>query len=233
MTVSLLSTERRWNSDSLAQKRSSEPENSIKKTRGNKIFRWWKSSDSVKESDETCLRVYIGVAMSAGRLRESPNKAGSVLCVSSHSGVSDQSQREEDFYYTRIPCETVDASTAPAPSQQALGQACQLSWTSCASPPAASGGLQIPPAHRPRSNSSSGPGLSRPSPLSQSAPSSFWQIHSEHLYQVGSPLVWGGGTATFMYFSTRRTLSMGGLPSWFGRNVGVLINSVQEAACLS
>ncbi|XP_044026305.1 zinc finger protein 395b isoform X2 [Siniperca chuatsi] len=105
-----------------------------------------------------------------------------------HLGGSDQSQREEDFYYTRISCETVDASSAPAPSQQAVGQASSshLSWASCCSPPAS--GLQIPPAHRPRSNSSSGPGPSRPSPLSQSAPSSFWQIHSEHLYQACSPV---------------------------------------------
>uniref|UniRef100_A0A3Q3WX64 C2H2-type domain-containing protein n=1 Tax=Mola mola TaxID=94237 RepID=A0A3Q3WX64_MOLML len=70
---------------------------------------------------------------------------------------SDQSQREEDFYYTKISCETVDASSAPAPSQ---------------------------------SNSSSGPGLSRPSRLSQSAPCSFWQIHSEHLYQVGAAVMY-------------------------------------------
>ncbi|XP_040921033.1 zinc finger protein 395b isoform X1 [Toxotes jaculatrix] len=101
---------------------------------------------------------------------------------------SDQSQREEDFYYTKISCETVDASSTPAPSQQALGQASSshLSWASCGSPPGS--GLQIPPAHRPRSNSSSGLGPSRPSPLSQSAPSSFWQIHSEHLYQACSPV---------------------------------------------
>ncbi|XP_031151333.1 zinc finger protein 395b isoform X2 [Sander lucioperca] len=114
-----------------------------------------------------------------------------------HLGGSDQSQREEDFYYTKISCETVDASSVPAPSaplvppapsQQALGQASssQLSWASCASVVAS--GLQIPPDHRPRSNSSSGAGPSRPSPLSQSAPSSFWQIHSEHLYQACSPV---------------------------------------------
>ncbi|XP_037607429.1 zinc finger protein 395b isoform X3 [Sebastes umbrosus] len=123
-----------------------------------------------------------------------------------HLGGSDQSQREEDFYYTKISCETVDASSsAPAPSQQALGQASSshLSWVSCGSPPpppppppprpplpppSSALGLQIPPAHRPRSNSSSEPGPSRPSPLSQSAPSSFWQIHSEHLYQACSPV---------------------------------------------
>ncbi|XP_029352422.1 zinc finger protein 395b [Echeneis naucrates] len=101
---------------------------------------------------------------------------------------SDQSQREEDFYYTKISCETVDASSAPAPPQLALGQvsSSHLSWASCGSPLAS--GLQIPQAHRPRSNSSSGPGPSRPSPLSQSAPSSFWQIHSEHLYQACSPI---------------------------------------------
>lgn len=101
---------------------------------------------------------------------------------------SDQSQREEDFYYTKISSETVDASSAPAPPQQTQGQASSshLSWASCGSPPGS--GLHIPPAHRPRSNSSSGPGPSRPSPLSQSAPSSFWQIHSEHLYQACSPV---------------------------------------------
>ncbi|XP_008287777.1 zinc finger protein 395b isoform X2 [Stegastes partitus] len=105
-----------------------------------------------------------------------------------HLGGSDQSQREEDFYYTKISCETVDASSGPAPAQQALGPApsSHLSWASCGSPPGSE--LQIPPAHRPRSNSSSGPGPSRPSPLSQSAPSSFWQIHSEHLYQACSPV---------------------------------------------
>lgn len=106
-----------------------------------------------------------------------------------HSRGSEQSQREEDFYYTKISCETVDASAAPAPAQQALGQASSshLSWASCGSPPASE--LHIPPAHRPRSNSSSGPGPSRPSQLSQSAPSSFWQIHSEHLYQVGAAVL--------------------------------------------
>lgn len=99
---------------------------------------------------------------------------------------SDQSQREEDFYYTKISCETANTSSGPA--QQALVQApsSHLSWASCGSPPGSE--LQIPPAHRPRSNSSSGSGPSRPSPLSQSAPSSFWQIHSEHLYQACTPV---------------------------------------------
>ncbi|XP_028253997.1 zinc finger protein 395b [Parambassis ranga] len=100
---------------------------------------------------------------------------------------SDQSQREEDFYYAKLSCETVDASSAPA--QQALGQtsSSHLSWaSSCASPPGSE--PHFPLAHRPRSNSSSGPGPSRPSPLSQSAPSSFWQIHTEHLYQACSPI---------------------------------------------
>ncbi|XP_024865376.1 zinc finger protein 395b [Kryptolebias marmoratus] len=147
---------------------------------------------------------------------------------------SDQSQREEDFYYTKICCEAVETGSAPvlapapasapgpalapapapapgpgpgpgpapapgpgpgpgpgpapAPAQHALAQAssAHLSWASCGSPPGSE--LQIPVAHRPRSNSSSGPGPSRPSPLSQSAPSSFWQIHSEHLYQACGPV---------------------------------------------
>ncbi|XP_034018051.1 zinc finger protein 395b isoform X2 [Thalassophryne amazonica] len=105
-----------------------------------------------------------------------------------HLGGSAHSQREEDFYYTKISCESTDARFAPAPSPQALGQALSshLCWTSCFPPPCSE--LQIPPAHRPRSNSSSGPGTNRPSPLSQSAPSSFLQIHTEHLYQACSPV---------------------------------------------
>uniref|UniRef100_A0A3B4ATS8 C2H2-type domain-containing protein n=1 Tax=Periophthalmus magnuspinnatus TaxID=409849 RepID=A0A3B4ATS8_9GOBI len=73
-----------------------------------------------------------------------------------HLGGSEQSHREEDFYYTKISCEAVDTSATQSP---------------------------------PRSNSSSGPGHSKPSTLSQSAPSSFWQIHSEHLYQVCSSFI--------------------------------------------
>ncbi|XP_074541588.1 zinc finger protein 395b isoform X2 [Halichoeres trimaculatus] len=105
-----------------------------------------------------------------------------------HLGGSDQSQREEDFYYTKISCEPVEASSPAAPSQHALSQASSshLSWASCTSPSASE--IHISPAYRPRSNSSSGLVLSRPSPLSQSAPSSFWQIHSEHLYQACSPV---------------------------------------------
>ncbi|KAM6965758.1 zinc finger protein 395b [Aplochiton taeniatus] len=115
---------------------------------------------------------------------------------------SDQSQREEDFYYTKISCEAVDHpastfSSAPpngpppqapvhqAPVPQAPSQASfpEVPWSSCGSPPGP--GLQIPPGPRPRSNSMSGTG--RPSSLSQSAPSSFWQIHTEHLYQACTP----------------------------------------------
>ncbi|XP_072300000.1 zinc finger protein 395b isoform X2 [Eucyclogobius newberryi] len=138
-----------------------------------------------------------------------------------HLGGSEQSHREEDFYYTKISCEAVDTSVALAPLQQQSqqppplqpplqqpppplqqqqqpppqqqqpqqvgGQSALLGWApSCGSPGGSE--LQIPPAHRPRSNSSSGAGQSKPSALSQSAPSSFWQIHSEHLYQACSPI---------------------------------------------
>ncbi|XP_027896924.1 zinc finger protein 395b isoform X2 [Xiphophorus couchianus] len=103
---------------------------------------------------------------------------------------SDQTQREEDFYYAKICCETIEAGSGSAagPAQQTPGQASAalLSWASCGSPPGSE--VQIPTAHRPRSNSSSLPGPTRPSPLSQSAPSSFWQIHTEHLYQACSPV---------------------------------------------
>ncbi|XP_037541193.1 zinc finger protein 395b [Nematolebias whitei] len=108
---------------------------------------------------------------------------------------SDQSQREEDFYYTRICCETVEASSAPTPAPVLAPTAsAPLSWASCGSPSGSD--LQIPEAHRPRSNSSSGLVLSRPGPLSQSAPSSFWQIHSEHLYQACSPVQMSVATRT-------------------------------------
>lgn len=149
----------------------------------------WKSSALLGEG-----RFSVWAVVSAALTNSANTLLTLFLCVSTgvslphmHSSGSDQSQREEDFYYTKISCDTVDPSSGPGPAQQALGQAssCHLSWASCGSPP----GSELLPAHRPRSNSSSGPGLSRPSQLSQSAPSSFWQIHSEHLYQVGRALL--------------------------------------------
>ncbi|KAM4521896.1 zinc finger protein 395b isoform 3-T4 [Odontesthes bonariensis] len=118
---------------------------------------------------------------------------------------SDQSQREEDFYYTKICCETMEVSSAATPAQQAPGQpsSVRLSWASCGSPPGSE--LQIPLAHRPRSNSSSVPSSSRPSSLSQSAPSSFWQIHSEHLYQACGPVQ--------VSVASKSPCSQGGTPS--------------------
>lgn len=153
----------------------------------------WKSSARLGEGSFS-----VWAVVSAALINSANTQLTLFLCVSTgvstgvslphmHSSGSDQSQREEDFYYTKISCDTVDPSSGPAPAQQALGQASSshLSWASCGSPP----GSELLPAHRPRSNSSSGPGLSRPSQLSQSAPSSFWQIHSEHLYQVGGALL--------------------------------------------
>ncbi|KAM9779425.1 zinc finger protein 395b isoform 1-T1 [Syngnathus typhle] len=139
---------------------------------------------------------------------------------------SDQSQREEDFYYTKISCEPADTSTALVPAQQALGQASPLSWVSCSSPTGLA--VQIPPGHRPRSNSSSGLSTSRPSPLSQSAPSSFWQIHSEHLYQapvaprspgcltLTTPTVAAGNHNTQMAKPRCRSVSVG--EQWLQQN---------------
>ncbi|XP_045067167.1 zinc finger protein 395 isoform X1 [Coregonus clupeaformis] len=92
---------------------------------------------------------------------------------------SEQSHREEDFYYTKISCE---APPAPAPTSSP-----HVPWASCGSPPGPGPGpgLQIPSgsgSSRPSSGPGSAPG--QPSPLSQSAPSSFWQIQTDHLYQV-------------------------------------------------
>ncbi|XP_067097862.1 zinc finger protein 395b isoform X4 [Osmerus mordax] len=85
---------------------------------------------------------------------------------------SENSQREEDFYYTKFSSE-VSVDTGPVPQTQTP----HTPWASCGSPP--SSDLQIPPEPRPRSNS----GPLQPSSLSRSAPSGFWQIHTEHLYQ--------------------------------------------------
>ncbi|KAM3861524.1 zinc finger protein 395b [Diretmus argenteus] len=141
---------------------------------------------NVKKAKSSFRGVYKCLWPSCGKLLTSSVGMKRHIRVMHLGSGSDQSQREEDFYYTKISCETVDAASTP--SQQAPGQASSphLCWASCGSPPGS--GLQIPPAPRPRSNSSSGPGPGRPSPLSQSAPSSFWQIHSEHLYQACSPV---------------------------------------------
>ncbi|KAF3849529.1 hypothetical protein F7725_019248, partial [Dissostichus mawsoni] len=114
---------------------------------------------SPSELFQKCVQVSVAQLWQGAHVF-SRNKNTSVCCI------SDQSQREEDFYYTKFSCESVDSPPTPAPSQQALGQASSshLSWAPCDTPPAS--GVQIPPAHRPRSNSSSGPGPSRPSPLS-------------------------------------------------------------------
>ncbi|XP_031437456.1 zinc finger protein 395b isoform X2 [Clupea harengus] len=81
-------------------------------------------------------------------------------------GGSEHSQREEDFYYAEISSEEEPAPPSPAPTLS-IGP-----WASCSSPLGAStpGTLASASAFS--------------TPLSQSAPSSVWQIHTEHLYQV-------------------------------------------------
>uniref|UniRef100_A0A3P9C6L2 Zinc finger protein 395b n=1 Tax=Maylandia zebra TaxID=106582 RepID=A0A3P9C6L2_9CICH len=82
-----------------------------------------------------------------------------------HLGGSDQSQREEDFYYTRYPVTLSDPSSV------------QLQ-------PAGSGpGLVL--SSQPRSNSSSGPGLSRPVSSASRPPAASGRFTRKHLYQVG------------------------------------------------
>ncbi|GAA6088052.1 zinc finger protein 395a isoform X1 [Tachysurus ichikawai] len=72
-------------------------------------------------------------------------------------------QREEDFYYTEI---YQDAEQTAVP----IG---------CGSPSSPSHRGSSPPTPEPVQSS----------PLSQSAPSSFWQVHSEHSYQAPPPVV--------------------------------------------
>uniref|UniRef100_A0A4W5PQL4 Zinc finger protein 395b n=1 Tax=Hucho hucho TaxID=62062 RepID=A0A4W5PQL4_9TELE len=103
---------------------------------------------------------------------------------------SEQSHREEDFYYTKFSCKAPPA-LVPALSSH-------VPWVSCGSPPGPGpdSGLQIPsstsssPSGSGSSRPSSGPGSApgQPSPLSQSAPSSFRQIQTDHLYQACTPL---------------------------------------------
>ncbi|KAK3538098.1 hypothetical protein QTP70_029788 [Hemibagrus guttatus] len=82
-----------------------------------------------------------------------------------HLGQNEQErcQREEDFYYTEI---YQDAEHPSVP-------------TSCGSPSS--------PSHQ--RSSPSTPEPLQPSLLSQSAPSSSWQVHSEHSYQAPPPVV--------------------------------------------
>ncbi|XP_073682864.1 zinc finger protein 395a isoform X2 [Garra rufa] len=86
----------------------------------------------------------------------------------SHLGQSDEhSQREEDFYYTEVYQDL--EQTTPSGGQR----------PSCTSPSSPS---------RHTSPSPSTPEMLHPSPLSQSAPGSFWQVHSEHSYQAPPPV---------------------------------------------
>uniref|UniRef100_A0A8C1G822 Zinc finger protein 395b n=1 Tax=Cyprinus carpio TaxID=7962 RepID=A0A8C1G822_CYPCA len=100
-------------------------------------------------------------------------------------GGSEQSQREEDFYYTEVSSEDEEtAPPSPAPSFSSGA------WTSCSSTQS-----QSTPGHQDAPVQSS--------PLSQSAPSSVWQIHTEHLYQACTPVqvMVSPGSPTFCSWS--------------------------------
>ncbi|KAF7704027.1 zinc finger protein 395a [Silurus meridionalis] len=71
-------------------------------------------------------------------------------------------RREEDFYYTEI-YQDMEQSSASA---------------GCSTPSSPSHQRSSPPTPEPL----------HPSALSQSAPSSFWQVHSEHSYQAPPPV---------------------------------------------
>ncbi|XP_076873621.1 zinc finger protein 395b isoform X2 [Brachyhypopomus gauderio] len=76
---------------------------------------------------------------------------------------SGQSHKEEDFYYTEASSEE-EEPTSPPPTPTGT-------WSSCSS-------AHSQPTHVP------GEAPPTSSALSRSAPSSVWQIHTEHLYQV-------------------------------------------------
>lgn len=81
-----------------------------------------------------------------------------------HLGQSEQERcrREEDFYYTEIYQDPEQAATP----------------TGGVSPSSPSHQTSSPPTPEPL----------QPSPLSQSAPSSVWQVHTEHSYQAPPPV---------------------------------------------
>ncbi|KAF5895173.1 zinc finger protein, partial [Clarias magur] len=85
-----------------------------------------------------------------------------------HLGGAEQSHREEDFYYTEVFSEE-DEPTSPSLSSSFTSAL----WSSCSSTPS---------QHTSRDAPSSS------STLSQSAPGSVWQIHTEHLYQACAPI---------------------------------------------
>uniref|UniRef100_A0AAR2JL20 C2H2-type domain-containing protein n=1 Tax=Pygocentrus nattereri TaxID=42514 RepID=A0AAR2JL20_PYGNA len=85
------------------------------------------------------------------------------------NGEQEHSQREEDFYYTEI-YQDVEQNAVPA--------ACGAPRSLCGSPSSPTQLRSSPPA----------PDSHQPSPLSQSAPGSFWQVHSEHSYQAPPPV---------------------------------------------
>ncbi|KAL7872876.1 hypothetical protein AOLI_G00119470 [Acnodon oligacanthus] len=91
------------------------------------------------------------------------------LHLSRQNGEQEHSQREEDFYYTEI-YQDVEQNAVPA--------ACGAPRSLCGSPSSPTQLRSSPPT----------PDTLQPSPLSQSAPGSFWQVHSEHSYQAPPPV---------------------------------------------
>ncbi|KAK3516733.1 hypothetical protein QTP70_022534 [Hemibagrus guttatus] len=83
-----------------------------------------------------------------------------------HLGGAEQSHREEDFYYTEVSSEEEEPTS---PSLSFISGP----WSSCSSTP---------------SQPTSREALPSSSAFSQSAPSSVWQIHTEHLYQACAPI---------------------------------------------
>ncbi|XP_051954802.1 zinc finger protein 395-like isoform X2 [Xyrauchen texanus] len=114
-----------------------------------------------------------------------------------HLGGSEQSHREEDFYYTEVSSEDEDASS-PSPSFSSGA------WTPCGSAQSQSTPVQS-------------------SPLSQSAPSSVWQIHTEHLYQACTPIQISvsPGSPTFCSWTPPGDVQKPQIPASRSRSVSV------------
>ncbi|KAI5090324.1 zinc finger protein 395 [Silurus meridionalis] len=86
-----------------------------------------------------------------------------------HLGGPEHSHREEDFYYTEVSSQEEEPMPISIPSLSFINGP----WGTCSSAPSQLTSRETPPSS---------------TTLSQSAPSSVWQIHKEHLYQACVPI---------------------------------------------
>lgn len=133
------------------------------------VAKLWKNTDhsSRHQTSHPKFSSWVSITIAIHLANESSNlgrlDCKHTVCYDFCRQSDEHSQREEDFYYTEV-YQDLEQNAPPGGHRP-----------SCASP-------SSPSRHTPPSPST--PEMLRPSPLSQSAPGSFWQVHSEHSYQV-------------------------------------------------